>query len=208
MRIHTILSAALVLALGGAAVLAFQDRPEQQLPELSDDPFATSITLVEAHPFTLLAPEPNPMRPDAPDFDQGLLLVLETDSQMLVRRQTAEHVLFVGDEPVWRLNNGDGSGRVVVAVPGLLELSEAPAFFGDPELPERLTAADRAAQLATARARGARAFSPAAIADSSAPAVELANGYELGRYASYLIERHAPDEVDVIDGLRVPLLVR
>lgn len=208
MRRETILPLVLVLAAGGAFVVASQEPGEPPLPELSENPFETPIELIEAHPFRLLDPEPNTVRLDAPAFDQGWLLVLETESERLVRRQTFEHVLFVGDEPVQRFNNGDRSGRVVVTVPGPLDLSQAPAFFGEPELPERLTPNDRAAQLAAAVERGVRPFSADAIAEAAVPTVELADGYELGRYASYLIERHAPDEVDVVLGLRAPLIGR
>lgn len=208
MRFAKPLSMALVLLGGTAAVVAFQPRPQRVMPELSQAPFETEIELLEAHPFRLAKAEAHPVLPDEPAYDRGWLLVLGTDPDLLVRRQTEEHVLFVGDQPVRRFNNGEFSGRIVVAVHGELDLTRAPAYFGEPALPERLTPADRTAQLTMAIEQGVRPFSAAAIAAVSAPQATLPDGYELGRYASYLIERHAPDEVDVVEGLRVPLLVR
>ncbi|MEO0652478.1 MAG: hypothetical protein AAFZ65_17530 [Planctomycetota bacterium] len=200
MRTKTLLTLSLLVAGGAAAVFATSNQGAERevLPPLAETPQTTPIQLLEAHPFELVQPEQGTMRVDAPTYSSGWLLVLATDPDRLVPRQTEEQVLFVGDQPVRRFNNGDLSGRVVVAVEGELDLESAPIFFGEPALPERLSAADRAAQRSLAESRGARPL----VAEMVAPEVVLADGYELGRYASHLIEAHSPLEVDVITGLR------
>ena len=200
MRTKILLSLSLIAGGGAAVVFATSNQGAERasLPPLAESPQTTPIELLEAHPFRLLEPETGTQRPDAPAYAAGWVLVLETDPERLVPRQTEEQVLFVGDEPVRRFNNGDLSGRVVVAVEGPLDLDSAPIYFGEPALPERLSAADRAGQLALAESRGATPLEPRTVA----PEVVLADGVELGRYASYLVEAHSPLEVDVVSGLR------
>lgn len=206
MRLTTLIPLTLLVAGGAAVVFATQRNSTDRVvqPELSANPQATSIAVVEAHPFTLLEAETNWMLPEQPTFDSGTLLVVETEPDMLVPRQTEEQLLFVGDEPVRRFNNGDVSGRVVVVVPSTIDVTTAPVFFSEALLPERLTGADRADQVALALERGAGA----APAEFTADPVVLADGYELGRLASYLIEEHSPQEVDVITGLRAERIGR
>ena len=198
------------MGLGGAAaVQALQDGSDDMrvLPDLSAEPQSTAIELVAVQPFELVEARQNFMRTDAPAFDEGYLAVLATEPEMLVRRQSEEHVLFVGDQPVERYNNGDRSGHVVVLIPGPIDLADAPVYFGEPALPEQLTAADRGAELELARDRGVVAFSADGIAAASTPALQLADGYDLDRTASYLIEQYSPLEVDVISGLRAERLM-
>ncbi|MEO0651593.1 MAG: hypothetical protein AAFZ65_13035 [Planctomycetota bacterium] len=206
----TLLSIAIALSVGAAGVLATQlgGAERETLPELSAAPELEPLRLVEAQPFRLLEPAVDFMDPAEGTFVEGQLLVLEVEAELLVRRQSEEHVLYVGDRPVRRYNNGDRSGRVVVLAPGPVDLTDTPVFFGAAALPERLTVADRQQALAGAVAQGVRGFGTATVERASVAVTELPDGYELDRFASYLVERHSPLEVDVITGLRAERLGR
>src|SRR5690606_37988228 len=74
------------------------------------------------------------------------IIVIEVNPDLVYPRQSAEPVLYVGDQTAQRLNVGYESGFVVALVPGELEgdnkldLTKAPIWFGTPELPERVDA--------------------------------------------------------------------
>ena len=53
-------------------------------------------------------------------------------------RQVAEPILYVGDRTAQFAKIGYPADRIVVIVPGTLDLHAAPIWFGTPELPERV----------------------------------------------------------------------
>src|SRR4029079_13648785 len=64
----------------------------------------------------------------------GTLVVLEMDGAYLVpRNATVGPVLYAGDKTLLRLNHGHLSGRVIGIVPGTVDLSTVPLWFGTPE---------------------------------------------------------------------------
>lgn len=204
-----ILSAVSLGLAGGSTALALGGfAPWQGLPELPENLHAQGIELVEAHPFGLDVPEVHYYRAEQPSYDSGLLLVLRTERDMLVPRQTLEPVLYVGSETAERVNFGGDSGHAIVIVPGMtLEaLAESPIYFGTPELPERVTAGSAALELDAARAAGIAA--PAAVQDAARPATQFEDGYELREFASTLIEVYSPSERDLVEGLRAPRVGR
>ncbi|HKX45338.1 MAG TPA: hypothetical protein VJP77_01345, partial [Planctomycetota bacterium] len=149
---------AAVAALGAAvatSVVAFTaQRSPESFPQLPAVPQAVAVELVEAHAFTLDQPTTHWMRAEQPQYATGHVLVLRTDPELLVPRQTLENVLYVGAETVERVNLGHESGFLVAIVPGEVDLAAAPIFFGEPALPEQVTAAEAARQLGLARERG------------------------------------------------------
>jgi len=121
-----------------SGVVAWQGGPLREAPpEIPAQPAAIPVVVTEAYPFTLAEPTTHYYRSEQPSFDRGTLLVLQTDPEMLIRRQTAEAVLYVGAETATRVNNGDESGYLVAYVPGEVDLSTAPVYFGEPALPEQ-----------------------------------------------------------------------
>jgi len=68
----------------------------------------------------------------------GTLLVLSADKALVVPRQVAMPVLFVGDVPAWRLNYGNESGHVIAVVPGKVDLAQLPIWFGAAGFPAEL----------------------------------------------------------------------
>jgi hypothetical protein len=165
------------------------------------------VQLVHVQPFELAEPAVHSWRLDGASYTTGLLVVLEADPAFLVPRQTAEPVLFVGNQTVARVNTGYPSGQLVGIVPGMTleELADAPIFFGQPALPESVGAAHIAAELDAARASGLTGpgAERVAIASADGPigALDLS---DLRFQASFLIEKYSPTEVDLVSGLRAP----
>lgn len=201
----------IVLGLSAfAALRAFGPlTPPAEPPPLPADPSASPVELLYARPFELDVPYTHAWRAERPKVSAGHLLVLAVDPQLVAPRQTYEPVLYVGAQPAERINSGYGSGHLVVIAPATpgVELAEQPIFFGEPELPERIDAASATAQRERAVAQGLRGPG-ALLAERGADAVRFTDDYELRLYAADLVEQWAPDETDLIVGLRAPLLRR
>lgn len=164
------------------------------------------LELVFAQPFQLATPEVHEWRAERPSFTEGLVLVLEGDADFFEPRQSAEPVLYVGDQTAQRLNAGYPSGQLVVLVPGLAleDLADAPIFFGQPELPERIDAATAAAELAGAQALGVTGPGQVRVDQVVEPApIEALDLEDLFFQTSFLIELYSPSETDLIEGRRV-----
>ncbi|MCU0254824.1 MAG: hypothetical protein MUE47_09845 [Acidobacteria bacterium] len=158
-----------LLALLAAALVL----PALATPPLPETPAAVR-GLVYARPFTLDTPFRYDWSAEHPEVSSGLMLVLEADPALLRPRETQEPILFVGSLPAQRVTRAFESGRVVVLIPGEVDLAADPIWFGTPGLPEQVDAAaaraerDRAARAAIAPA-GRRA-AEAALARGGAPA--------------------------------------
>lgn len=209
MRSNTLWAPILALALVGGAVVALtQNRTEGDLPEPMVVPHVEPIAVIEAKHVTLQEPHVHWSRTETPTYSEATLLVLRTSPDRLVRRQTFEHVLFVGAETAERINNGDVSGYLIVIVPGHVDLAQAPVFFGEPDLPERVTLEVAEQELVRARSLGTRPLAPARAVQVMQPPVELADAYELYLEASFWIEAYSPEENDLVQSLRAPRLGR
>lgn len=105
-----------------------------------------------------------PMRYDwtaeRPLVTTGTFLVLDVDPAWLVPSDTQQAVLYVGDVPAARLNTGWPGGTLAVFVPGTVDVTTAPIYFGGYELAETVDAKAGAATLAAARKKG---FGPRAL---------------------------------------------
>ena len=209
MKTKITMSLVALLALTGLGV-ALKPKlfPVDGPPPLPAQLPVADVQLLHVQPFTLETPTVHAYRAERPSYDAGVLLVLGVDPEVVQPRQTAEPVLYVGGQTAERLNAGTNSGRLVVLVPGAFDAS-APIFFGTPELPERVDAATVARELDAARAAGIAAPAGAgSFATADTEPLPFENDHQLRVYASDLIELHAPDEVDLISGLRAPLLTR
>jgi hypothetical protein len=162
------------LAAAGALALAF---PALATPPLPETPAPVSGVLY-ARPFTLDTPFRYDCSAEHPEVSSGLVLVLEADPALLRPRETQEPVLFVGTLPAQRVTRAFESGRVVVLVPGPVDLASDPVWFGTPGLPEQVDAT-------TARAeRGLAARAAIAPAGRRAADAALAKGGPPAHYAS------------------------
>jgi hypothetical protein len=175
--------ARVLFALSALGLLGAGPAPCPELPAPVEE-------LVYARPFTLEEPFEHRFRAERPPVLRGTLLVLRADPALVRPRETAEPVLFVGDQTAEPVSRGDGSGRVVAFVPGEVDLARDPIFFGAPQLPEQVDepAAERA--LAAARAAGIEPVGPDERRRARArggDSVELANRLELLRTLASLV---------------------
>lgn len=103
--------------------------------------------ILVAQPFTVQTPFINDWSKERREFTSGSLVVLEIDGAYLVpRNATAGPVLYAGDTPVQRLNHGHLSGRVIGIVPGTVDLTAVPLWFGSPEIADAETPATALAE--------------------------------------------------------------
>lgn len=212
MTIRSLLLPVLLVGLLAAGVAAFVRALPADAPPLPVALPAGGIDVLYARPFTLQAPAIHAWEAAQPRYDAGWVVVLAVDPRLVQPRQTAEPILYVGDRTAERVNFGHESGRVVAIVPSArdasgrvaLDLSAAPVFFGAAGLPEQVDAAQAAAELSAARARGVQPPASAALAAVTQPQVDFADDWELHLWCSDLIERWSPQESDLIAGLRVP----
>lgn len=168
--------------------------------------------LVSAVPFTLREAYVHSWRKEQPRVRAGYLCVFAVDPALVVPRQTAEPVLYVGDQTAERVNHGAESGRVVAIVPcavdaagsPALDLEHTPIWFGAPDLPERIDAAAIRAARVLHEKSGTAGFTheqvAAALARGGAP-LQLATRVDLEESAALLILQHSPAEFDLADGL-------
>ncbi len=140
-----------------AAVLAL---PGLATPPLPETP-APVRGVLYARPFTLDAPFRYDWSAEHPEVSSGLVLVLEADPALLRPRETQEPVLFVGALPAQRVTRAFESGRVVVLVPGPVDLASDPVWFGTPGLPEQVDATTARAERGLALEALAREYGAA-----------------------------------------------
>src|SRR5262245_39219373 len=109
----------------------------EEVHRLPSTPAAVS-ELVLAQPFKLGKGYENDWSKEREVVTSGTLVVLKVDPELVYPRNSAEPVLFAGDKTVQRLNQGHESGHVIGIIPGEIDLTMAPIWFGRPELPERV----------------------------------------------------------------------
>jgi hypothetical protein len=182
-RFAVVLLAA-VPALAGAAV-----PPVPPTPAAVED-------VVYAAPFVLKEGYVSDWRAERPLVTRGHLVVLKVAPDLVYPRQTAEPVLYAGDQTVERLNTGYASGYIVAIVPGTADLGRVPIWFGTPRLPESVDAEVVRAERSRADAAGIRPPSPERIRSVLRARLDLGDKLDLLREASALVELYAPDETD------------
>ncbi len=199
-----------LLVAGGlvaGSVIAFVGGPKDDgPPALPANPQTRVVTLVESWPFAVAKPYVHTWRKEQPLVSHGQMLVLSADRDLLHPREGLEPVLYVGNQTAERVNVGESSGYLVVLVPGDVDLASAPIFFGSPALPEQVDAATIAREVAAATKSGVRPAGAAAAASAMRRVIEVADDHELRLEAATLIERVSPSEVDLVSGLRAPLV--
>jgi len=174
------------------------------------------IDILFARAFELDEPYVNDWRFERPLVSSGWLLVLAVDPALVTPRQTLEPVLYVGDQAAERVNQGAGSGRLVVLVPrtageressGGIDVARTRAWFGAPALPEQVGAGWITREQTRAVAAGLAPMPESRVAEAirrGGPALNLATKTELLRHAAGLVARYAPDERLLVETLRLP----
>lgn len=208
-----VVALSLVLVSAGTAVVTWTNQSDQ--PEVPDNTASYPVHLVQAIPFTLDEAYTHWYRAEQPDVDAGLLLVLSVDKlELLHPRQTYMPVLQVGAETAEPLNLGNLSGNVIALLPGQrladgsvdIDLTASPIFYGEPALPEEMDMAIVRDRLEIARLQGVGSPSEEMIDAAMREGMHFANDNELRRWAVDLIEAYSPQEVDLVAGMRAPMI--
>lgn len=179
-------------------------------PAIPQTPSAVQDVLF-AQPFTLAEGYPFDWSKDRPMVTSGQIVVFQVNPDLVYPRQVAEPVLYVGGISAERINIGYQSGRVIAIVPDTIgadgkavrqDLSKA--WFGTPELPERVDAARVASESRLATSAGVKALSSDKVRiarDAGGDTAKLAHKWALLGVASKLVRQYAPDEVELADQL-------
>lgn len=178
------------LSLGLAAPAAAADAPIKGI--------------VFAQPFRLDQPYTHQWRKEQPQTSSGYIIVLEVDPAFVRPQQVAEPVLYVGDQTAERINAGDVSGKLVVLVPGPVDLARSRIWFGSAELPEQVDAATVRAESAAAMRAGIQPVANEAVQAAlrrGGKALQLANREALERRLAQVVQQYSPAERDLIKGL-------
>lgn len=180
-------------------------------PEMPKTPAAVE-DLVYARPFTLDTGFKYIWSRERPNVTTGLLLVLEVDKALVVPRSIATPVLYVGDQPAQRVNQGHESGHVIAVVPGEVDLTKVPIWFGPPGFPFDTDAATARAERVRAEEAGITPFTEervtAARVRGGSPIRKRDMSALLRAEIAELILDYCPDEKKLADGFRVPVVTK
>jgi hypothetical protein len=162
------------------------------------------ILLVQ--PFTLQQGYRNSWSKERAVVSSGVVIVLAVDPTLAARRNAAEPVLYAGNTPVQRLNDGGQSGRLIGIVPGTRDLRGVPIWFGAPGLPERATAESARVERAQAEKSGIRPFPPEKLRTVARPTVAVADQTALLRdHVAPLLLQYSPQEKELAEAWRLPV---
>lgn len=168
---------------------------------------APVLDLVLARRFVLDEPTTYPWTQERPKILFGTLLVLKVDRDLARPRQVDMPVLYVGATPAEVANGHPLSDHRIAFVPGEVDLTRAPVFFGSTRLPETVDRARGLEELRRARAAGIRPFSEKAVSEAwqrgGAP-LHVRDAKDLYVAIADLIDLYAPAERDVARGMRAP----
>lgn len=148
-------------------------------------------------------------RQERPFIKSGTLVVFQVNPDYVYPRNAAEPVLYAGTQTAQRLNQGNESGFVIAIIPGEIELSREPVWFGAPELPERVNAETIAAERATAEKAGIRPFEAdkvQAVTQERIGASDLAA--LLREPVAELLLKYSPQEKALAETWRLPVAQR
>jgi hypothetical protein len=158
-----------------------------------------------AQPFTLETPFINTFSKEHERVSNGVLIVVEVDPALVIPRNALEPVLYAGNVAVQRLNQGELSGRVIGIVPGTINITTAPIWFGTPELPERVTDSMIQRERGLAERAGVRAFTADKMSSIQRPVIAAKDLATLLRtVAADLVYQYSPQEKQLADSWRLP----
>lgn len=211
---HLGLTMVLVAALAGAAWAAGPvERNEPNYAPIAVGPSASPSDvegISYAKAFTLDRPYAYTWRADAPAITTGWVLVVDVTPALSVQKDTWNPVLYVGRYPAEIAGVDPEQGRMVVIVPGEVDLSRDAVFFGSVELPGQVTPERAGEELAAAVAAGfgpvsAETLRRARAAGGETAALADAHALYAGPVAE-AIETWAEADRGRAQGYRVPLV--
>jgi hypothetical protein len=175
-------------------------------PQALPDTPAPIEDIVLAKPFNLSEGYTFDWSSTAPTVRSGTILVLKVDPALVMPRDSLQPVLYAGDSPVQIISDGYPSGTLIGIVPGNIDLSEAPIWFGRPGLPERVTPEVIKEERALAERAGIAPLGEEAMARASAAAVESGDLASLLREeVADIVRDYAPEETELANRLQLPV---
>ncbi len=159
------------------------------------NPDPGQIEVILAQSFTLEQPYTYTFAKPPREISKGTIVVINVHPDDAHVTQVASSVLYIGDIPAERVNNGDKDGRIIAFAPAHLDMSQTPVFWGPMTLPEQV---DQAAGTA------ALAFAPTATPASvdTSPTIEVRDASALYKRLADLIDQYAPSEQERARGYR------
>jgi hypothetical protein len=141
---------------------------------------------------------------------KGTILVLKVNPNLVIPRQTEEPVLYVGNQTAMRLNQGNESGHVIAIVPGDVDLTKDPIWFGTPSLPVRADAATIKAEREKAEKAGIKPLTADKARAAEAKGGECLRSADMSAMLrdtlSGLVEQYSPQEKTLAETWRLPVV--
>lgn len=164
---------------------------------------------MHVQPFRLAQGYRNDWSPRKEVVSAGTIVVLKVDPALVYPRNAAEPVLYAGDRTVQRLNHGHQSGHVIGIVPGEMDLAGTLVWFGQPGLPERVTAGMIRTERAVAEDAKLQAVSAETVQRVRQDPIAAANLSDLLRdHVAELVLKYSPEEKSLVETWRLPVAGR
>jgi len=158
------------------------------------------VSIAHIEPFQLETPVDYYWNATRESIVEGTLLVVQVDPERARIRQAGGPVLYIGNTPAARLNPGHLDAHVIVYIPGHVDLSTAPIFWGPSTLPEAVRPAIEGEE-AVHRAQ-AKPFALSEVHPVLKPKRTFKNEKHIQVRAADLIEKYAPQDMDFAHGYR------
>jgi hypothetical protein len=167
------------------------------------------IDVVYVQPFSLKSGYAHFWREEKPFVKSGTLAVFKVNPNLVYPRNTLEPVLYVGNQTAERLNFGNESGYVVAIIPGEVDLSKSRAWFGRPELPERVNEKIIRMETELADKENIKPLNQDAVSRVTQQYVDVPDLAILLRdHAAELVLKYSPQEKALAEAWRLPISKR
>ncbi len=188
-----------IFILASSAIASDDLRPVPKTP-------SAVIDLVFVRTFTLAKGYTYDWSKDRPIVRSGTLVVLKVDPDLVLPRDSAEPVLYAGNQTAQRLNHGHESGHVIAIIPGEVDLTQVPIWFGSPDLPERVSAQTIRSERALADAAKIRPFAAKKVQGVTQRRLQASDLSALLRdHVSNLVLEYSPQEKNLAEKWRLPV---
>lgn len=167
------------------------------------------IDVVYVQPFSLGKGYTHYWREEKPFIRTGTLVVFKVNPGLVYPRNAAEPVLYVGNQTAERLNFGNDSGYVVAIVPGEVDVSKSRAWFGRPELPERVNEKIIRMETELADREKIQPLNADAVQKVTQKHLDVPDLATLLRdHAAELVLKYSPGEKALAEAWRLPVAAR
>jgi hypothetical protein len=167
------------------------------------------LDVVYVQPFSLKTGYTHFWRAEKPLVKSGTLSGFKVNPNLVYPRNALEPVLYVGNQTAERLNFGNDSGFVVAIIPGDVDLSKSRAWFGTPELPERVSEKIITRETELADKGNIKPLDPDAVKKVTQQYLDVPDLATLLRdYAAELVLKYSPQEKALAEAWRLPIAKR